>query len=65
MRIHVCLILHILLTECFLDDSGITGATSSENSSDASTSGSNKKGSRELLAWETMVEGITRTNKLR
>ena len=48
-----------------VDDSSLTGGNLSDTSSDASSSGTNKKGKGELLAWETMVEGITRTHKLR
>ena len=48
-----------------VDDSTLTGGSSSDTSSDVSSSGANKKGKGELLAWETMVEGITRTHKLR
>ena len=47
------------------DDSTLAGGNSSDTSSDVSSSGTNKKGKGELLAWETMVEGITRTHKLR
>ena len=47
------------------EDSTITGSNSSDTSSDVSSTCKGKKGKGELLAWETMVEGITRTHKLR
>ena len=47
------------------EDSTITGSNSSDASSDVSSTSKGKKGKGELLAWETMVEGITRTHKLR
>ena len=43
------------------DDSG-THPTSSESKAQGATAVSGPEG---LLAWDTMVEGITRTNKLR
>ena len=47
------------------EDSTITGSNSNDKSSDVSSTSKGKKGKGELLAWETMVEGITRTHKLR
>ena len=44
------------------DDSISHSAQSSTGKNQAAASGSGQKG---LLAWDTMVEGITRTNKLR
>ena len=49
----------------YTDDSVVAGNNANDSASDVPSSVTNKTATGELLAWETMVEGITRTHKLK